>query len=197
VASPLRARLCAALLPLLLAACATQRPAQQPLPPAAQLDAFQLDGRITLQVEKERFPGSVRWAHAPRREELWFYSPVGSAVAHLVQDPDGALLVDAQGQEHRAADLRTLAWQRLGWDLPLEGLSWWVRGLAWPGAPVDRSTRDEQGRLSQLEQAGWRIDYLGWGGGNGRESLPSKLDLTGERLRLRLLIQDWSAGDAP
>jgi outer membrane lipoprotein LolB len=195
VASAFRARLSAALLALLLAACATQRPAQKPLPPAAQLDAFRLDGRITVQVEKERFPGSVRWAHAPRREELWFYAPLGSAVAHLVQSPDGASLVDAQGREYRAADLRTLAWDRLGWDLPLDGLPWWVRGLAWPGAPVDRESRDAQGRLAQLEQAGWRIDYLGWGG-EGPESLPAKLDLTGERLRLRLLIQAWEAGDA-
>lgn len=194
---PASAGLLAALVALVvLGACAgVPRTGPGALPAAAQLESFHLKGRITLQVEKERFPGSVRWAHAPQRDELWFYSPVGSAVAHLVQDESGALLVNAKGEEHRASDLRSLADAVLGWDLPLEGLPYWVRGLPWPGAPVDDAERDEQGRLTRLEQAGWQVTYMAWSAG-AADDLPAKLDLKGERLRLRLLIERWVAGDA-
>lgn len=180
-----------------LGACAAiPRTAPVPLPPAAQLESFHLDGRITLQVGKERFPGSVRWGHAPQRDELWFYSPVGSAVAHLVQDDGGALLVNAKGEAHRASDLRSLAYDVLGWDLPLEGLPYWVRGLTWPAAPVDDAQRDAQGRLTRLEQAGWKVSYMAWKTG-AADALPAKLDVQGQRLRLRLLIERWTAGNVP
>jgi outer membrane lipoprotein LolB len=175
------AGLLAALLAVALAACSSlpRGSAGQALT-AAQLESFQLSGRVNLRVEKEAFPGRVRWSHAPSRDELWFYSPVGSAVAHLVQDQQGALL---------AADV-------LGWDLPLAGLPYWVRGLPWPAAEAAKEQRDAQGRLSQLEQAGWTVSYLAWAG-NGAQSLPAKLDLQGERMRLRLLIERWDRGNAP
>jgi outer membrane lipoprotein LolB len=191
------AGLLAALLAVALAACSSlpRGSAGQALT-AAQLESFQLSGRVNLRVEKEAFPGRVRWSHAPSRDELWFYSPVGSAVAHLVQDEQGALLVDSKGKEYRAEDARGLAADVLGWDLPLAGLPYWVRGLPWPAAEAAKEQRDAQGRLSQLEQAGWTVSYLAWAG-NGAQSLPAKLDLQGERMRLRLLIERWDRGNAP
>lgn len=157
---------------------------------AAQLEAFQLNGRINLRVENSAFPGRVRWAHTPTRDELWFYSPAGTAVAHLRQDQEGARLVDAQGEVHHAADLRTLAAGVLGWDLPLEGLPYWVRGLPWPDGAAADSQHDGQGRLTRLAQAGWQVSYLAWRG-SGPDALPAKLDLEGERLRLRLVVDRW------
>jgi outer membrane lipoprotein LolB len=188
--------LLAALLAILLPACAGisgSRKASFLTP--ADLESFELSGRINLRVDKEGFPGRVRWKHAPRRDELWFYSPVGAAVAHLRQDEQGALLVNAQGKEYRAEDLRTLAADVLGWDLPLEGLPYWVRGLPWPGSEAIDLQHDDQGRLSRLQQAGWQVSYLAWNG-RGSDALPAKLDLQGERLRLRLLVENWAPGDA-
>ncbi len=79
----------------------------------------------------------------------------------------------------------------LGWDLPLEGLPYWVRGLAWPGAATKDQSFDDQGRLKQLSQAGWEVSYLDWAPA-GVAGLPSKLDLQGQRLRMRLLVEKWS-----
>jgi outer membrane lipoprotein LolB len=198
VGRPAFAGLLAAFLAVVFSAACTTLPrsgGQQPLPTPEQLQAFQLNGRINLRVEKEGFPGRVRWTHAPDRDELWFYSPIGTTVAHLVQDEHGALLVTAKGEEHRSSDLHTLAADVLGWDLPLAGLPFWVRGLPWPDAEVSEEQRDAQGRLTQLQQGGWTVSYLDWGSG-GAQALPAKLDLKGERLRLRLLIERWTAGNA-
>ena len=190
------AALLTALLAVVLSACASVPGARKTsLPGPTELESFELSGRINLRVEKEGFPGRVRWYHAPGRDELWFYSPVGAAVAHLRQDEQGALLVNAQGREYRAQDLRTLAADVLGWDLPLEGLPYWVRGLAWPGSRPVQTRLDDQGRLSLLEQAGWQVSYLAWNG-RGPDALPARLDLQGERLRLRLVVENWAPGDA-
>ena len=184
----------AALAALLLSSCAAlQRPAPVPAVDAASVEAFQLDGRITLRVKKEGYPGRVRWQHSPNVDELWFYSPLGATVAQLRQDPSGAVLITSDGREHRAPDLQQLTFEVLGWDLPLGGLPYWVRGLAWPEAPKDEESFDDQGRLKQLSQAGWEVSYLDWAPA-GVAGLPSKLDVQGERLRLRLLVEKWSVG---
>jgi outer membrane lipoprotein LolB len=182
----------AVLAALLLSSCAAlQRPGPAPTVDPASVKAFQLDGRINLRVQKEGYPGRVRWQHSPNTDELWFYSPLGSTVAQLRQDASGAVLITSDGREHRAGDLQQLAFQVLGWDLPLDSLPYWVRGLAWPGAVTQGESFDDQGRLKQLSQAGWEVSYLDWAPA-GVAGLPSKLDLKGERLRMRLLIEKWS-----
>jgi len=186
----------AGLLAAFLSACAAvPRGREVPAVDAATLSSFELNGRITLRVPKESFPGRLRWQHAPSADQLWFYSPVGSTVAHLRQDANGALLVTAEGREYRAVDLQELAFDVLGWDLPLEGLPYWVRGLPWPQAGAGDEERDAEGRLRRLRQAGWQVSYLDWAPA-GVRGLPSKLDLQGERLRIRLVVERWSVDHA-
>jgi len=175
---------------VLLGACATLPRGIPTVEPAA-ISAFQLDGRFQLKIQKEGYPGRVRWQHSERVDELWFYSPLGASVARLRQDESGALLVTADGEEYRAADLRQLALDVLGWDLPLDGLPYWVRGLTWPAGPPAQKEVDRDGRLEQLSQGGWRVSYLDWTPA-GVAGLPSKLDLQGERLRMRLVVERWS-----
>lgn len=181
----------AALLSLVLAACAAVPYRERPAVDPAAIEAFRLDGRINLLVHKQAFPGRVRWQHSPEMDELWFFSPVGATVARLRQDGSGALLVTSEGREYRAADLEQLAFDVLGWDLPIQGLPFWVRGLTWPGADVEREERDDRSRVTRLRQAGWQVTYLDWAAA-GASGLPSKLDLQGERLRMRLVIERWS-----
>jgi outer membrane lipoprotein LolB len=135
----------------------------------------------------------VRWQHQAAADELWFYSPLGSAVARLRRDGNGALLVTSAGQEYRADDLRRLAFEVLGWDLPIEELQYWVRGLPGPG-PADQEV-DQEGRPSRIYQSGWEVAYLDWAPA-GVVGLPSKLDVKGERLRLRLVVERWNLPDA-
>jgi outer membrane lipoprotein LolB len=159
----------------------------------AQVVAFELDARFHLRLPKEALPGRVRWQHAPGADDLWFYSPVGAAVARLKQDAGGALLVTSDGQEYRAGDLGQLAGDVLGWDLPLGYLHYWVRGLPGPG-PVDQQL-DADGRPLRIRQAGWEVAYLDWAPA-GVAGLPSKLDVKGERLRMRLVVDEWKVRDA-
>lgn len=196
VSSGIRLRaLTAGLTLLALSACTsltTKPPAQVVAPEEAQ--AFELGGRINVRVANEGFPGRVHWRHEPALDELSFSSPIGTSVARLRQGPDGASLVTADGTQYQADDLRQLALDVLGWDLPLEALPYWVRGLAWPEA-IAQFERGADGRLQSLQQTGWKVSYLGWDGA-GVQGLPSKLDVAGERLRMRLVIERWTVQPA-
>ena len=179
---------------LLLSSCATiPRPSATVDP--TQVSAFELTGRVNVRVERGAYPGRIRWQHAPDSDEVWLYSPIGAAVAHMHQDASGATLVASDGKEYRADDVDALSRKILGWDLPLRGLQYWVRGLPWPALDATEEERADSGRPTVIEQGGWRVAYLDWTPA-GVAGLPSKLDLTGQRLRMRLVIDEWKV-DVP
>jgi outer membrane lipoprotein LolB len=174
---------------LLLSACATLKPPAVVVDPA-RVSAFDLTGRVNVRVEAKAYPGRIHWQHAPGADEVWLYTPVGTTAAHMRQDAAGALLVTSDGKEYRAADLKALAREVLGWDLPLGDLQFWVRGLASPALGSGEREDDESGKLKLLKQGGWQVAYLDWEPA-GASGLPSKLDVSGAVLRMRLVVDEW------
>jgi outer membrane lipoprotein LolB len=148
-----------------------------------------------VRVEGKGYPGRIRWQHHPASDELWLYSPVGSGIAHMRQDASGAVLVASDGKEYQGQDLKVLTRKVLGWDLPLDGLQYWVRGLPWPALETTEQQDYPDGRPKLLKQGAWQVAYLDWTP-VGTSGLPSKLDLSGEGLRVRLVVESWKI-DAP
>jgi outer membrane lipoprotein LolB len=67
-----------------------------------------------------------------------------------------------------------------------------VRGLPGPGE-VEHD-EDSEGRPKTIRQAGWQVSYLDWTPA-GVKGLPSKLDVQGQRLRMRLAVEAWKVLD--
>lgn len=185
-------RLAVLLCGLVLTACAALKPAAVVDP--SRVTAFDLTGRVNVRVETKAYPGRIHWQHAASADQVWLYSPVGTTVAHMRRDASGALLVTSDGKEYRADDLKVLARKVLGWDLPLEDLQYWVRGLESPALGAAEREDDESGKPKLLKQAGWQIAYLDWAPA-GASGLPSKLDLSGASLRMRLVIDQWKVDE--
>jgi outer membrane lipoprotein LolB len=98
------------------------------------------------------------------------------------------MLTAQDGREYRAPDAESLTEQVLGFRLPLRGLADWVRGRA-AAAPAPAPTRERvnaSGRLAELEQSGWTVEYLEYAG-----VLPSRLRLTYPGLELRVAVSEW------
>lgn len=174
-----RARLCAAATALLLSACATiefERPARDLV--------FELVGRIAVKYKNDAASGTVAWRHGAEADEMLLSSPFGQGVARIVRSKNIVTLTTSEGHDVSATDAEALTEQVLGFRIPLAGLADWVRGRAGPGEA--RRRMDAAGRLAELEQAGWKIEYLAWEG-----NLPSRLRLLYPGVELRLAISDW------
>jgi outer membrane lipoprotein LolB len=130
----------------------------------------------------------MRWAHDGLRDALWLYSPVGSVLATLTVAADSAVLVTSEQETHRSQDVQGLTREVLGWELPLQGLQYWVLAQPDPHVPVEDLQRDEQNRLRFLRQHGWTITYLDYQEGS---VLPASLALEYRDLRLKLVIDRW------
>jgi outer membrane lipoprotein LolB len=166
---------------LLLAGCA----APGLLLPSADAE-FELSGRIAVRYRDDAGSGNIAWRHGAAADEMLLTTPFGQGIARLVRAGDEFTLTAQDGREFRAADAESITEQVLGFRLPLRGLADWVRGRpASAPAPTQRRN-DGAGRLVELEQSGWRIEYLEYEG-----KLPSRLTLTFPGLELRLAISGW------
>jgi outer membrane lipoprotein LolB len=79
--------------------------------------------------------------------------------------------------------------EKLGFNLPLDTLRFWLLGIPDPSIPFDL-TRNEQDRALRLSQAGWTIDYDQYMPSNG-DVLPKRLVLTRSTARLRIAVDHW------
>ena len=166
---------------MLLSACAELKFQQ----PAKGLE-FALTGRIAVRYNREGSSGNIEWRHRANGDEMLITSPLGQGIARIERDGTVVSVTTASGRIYRAHDAETLTEQVLGYRLPLAGLADWVR--ARPAAGPAQETRGPNGRPSEIEQNGWRIDYLAY---FEHSNLPARLRLVYPGVELRLAITKW------
>ncbi len=187
----LRALLAAIASALLISGCAVLGPGSDDVPRA---EAFDVIGRVLASGGGRGFSSSLRWNHRRDGDELWLMSPVGQTLAHIAANASGASLTAADGQIYQAMTAEGLTERALGWAMPLTRLQYWVRGSIFPGGVIGLVSRDGDGRLVQLMQDGWTINYI-YENKNDGTQLPKRLDIARGDQRLRFVIDNWRNED--
>jgi outer membrane lipoprotein LolB len=178
---------------LLLAACATTRRA--PVVPAEGWEqrasdlqrrgAWQLDGRAAVAVAAQGWQATLNWRQRGDSEQVHLSGPFGVGALVLERTPDGLSLNGAPPSDAVMSQLQ----EKLGFELPLEHLRFWLLGVPDPSAAFEVK-RNEQDRASQLRQADWSIDYDRYMPVAG-DLLPAHLVLSREGVRVRIAVDHW------
>lgn len=182
-------RLTAALAVLLaLAGCASA-----PLIPpgeirAALKDDWTLQGRIGVKTAEQSLSGHIHWTHRADTDEVLMTSPLGQGVARIVRDAVGVTLEVPNQPPRHASDAESLTHAVLGYGLPVAGLAWWVQAHPAPDRAFE-ARRDASGRIEQLRQDGWVIDYLQYA--DDAPARPRKIVVAREGLEIRLVTDTW------
>jgi len=167
---------CGVVLCAVLAACALPKPAPQ----AAGDDAYTRVGRFALRVEttggeQNAVQGGFAWRDDGRTQQLDLANPLGSTLARVDIDRDGAVLTRANGEQAWAANPDVLLAHTLGRPIPVASLRDWLRGHMNQAQALEVQ-RDGAGHPEHFVQDGWQV-WL------------SRYDTQGPRL-LRLRRQD-------
>lgn len=189
---------------LLLGACAAPGPTRDPLLPeqayTERLERLQdwqiwgFTGRLGLNDGQDGGSGRLDWRNDNDSVALDFRGALGQGAWQLEADPSLARLKRSDGSISRAPDVDTLAYQELGWVLPVSALSWWVRGMAWPGDKSwDSLQINPDGTLAVIEQLGWRVTYSRYVEHAG-EQLPSRLLAQRGDTQVKLAVSRWNGG---
>lgn len=162
----------------------------------APLTAWSLRGRLAVRTDDHGGQATLSWERAAVRDSIRLDGPFGQGVVRVTQDADGAQLLDAEAREYRAATAGELLYRYTGWELPIDELGWWVRGLPAPGAASTR-VLDEAGRLRSLSQQGWRVQYerylrVGAVELPGRLTLVRAADSSRPGMEVRFVIERWA-----
>jgi len=136
--------------------------------------------------------GDLQWSQRGDAYTFTLRAPNGKTWK-LGGDAREAVLEGVDAQPVRGVDPQRLLREKLGWDVPLTGLSSWVRGMRRPGPPGVFQF-DANGLPVQLEQDGWTIQYRDWFV-DRNPPLPRKVYATRGNARVKLAIDYWSIDD--
>ena len=163
---------------------------------------WKIHGRLAMHTADEGWQASVYWVREGDRHRIDITGPLGRGHLRLEQDSRGAELRDADQRTWRAENAEQLLYRATGWQLPIDGMNYWVLGLPSPAAAASEEL-DGQGRLKTLVQFGWDIQFLEYTR-YGSFDLPSKLFIKRQRgdteinlgkdaaLEVRLVIERWA-----
>ncbi len=156
-------------------------------------EKFNLTGRISIQDERQRTSGGIRWQHSKMVDEVLLLSPLGQVMAQIIRDYEGVRLTTSDQQAFYAADVESLTEDILGWRIPLAGLQYWAQGKHSP-ATMAMKDLDENDRVVAIRQDGWEIDYISYTAVQPTQKpRPRVLTLSYEALKIRLVVDNWEA----
>lgn len=186
---------------VLLAGCAVRPPAPEVsddsvrladwAPPAAP-DAWQLNGRTSLQLGEQGATAALTWRQDQAAYRIDLRGALGAGSLRITGDADGVTVRTADGGRYRAESPRELVRAVTGYDLPVGFLRYWVTGQPVPWLE-GRVTLDPAGRPSVIRQGGWRVSYEAFESVGGF-SLPGRVAVTRAETSVRMVVRHWSPG---
>ncbi len=182
---------------LFLSACATPppRPASAPQdwqPRMAWLQGcahWQLSGKMGLHLQHQAGSLYIDWRDDGRHWDLQASGPLGEGAVHLYGDPHHAVLDRGAAGQQQADSAEDLLAQQMQLHAPISSLRLWLLGR--PAHRPARVRLDASGRLRELQEQGYRVEYLQFSQQDGSD-LPSRIRIHGPQLDMLLVIHHWT-----
>jgi len=153
---------------------------------------WSFQGRVAISRGGNGGSGRVDWQQHGRDYAIQLSAPVTRQSWRLSGEgaTGRALLEGVEGGPRGGDDPQQLLREATGWDIPIEGLPAWVRGLVDEGQPDLRL--DAQARPAAMGQQGWQIEYLDWfAPEEGRPALPRRVEARNGQAKVRLIVDQW------
>ena len=176
----------------MLAACAAT-PRVAPLAGATVDPARVVDwsarGRMAIAFASEGGSGTFEWEQHATMTSLQVRGPLGAGALRIVADGEAVSVTDAEGRALDGTAARQRIRSRLGGDLPVLALRYWLLGLAAPGSAA-QVIADGPESARSIEQDGWTIRYepftavQGW-------SVPTRMTAASGEARIKVIVDDW------
>ena len=191
----------AAMAALLLAAGCRTLPPGAPVGPGAdapwpeqraaleKLDRYGLNGRVAVAANGQGFSASLRYQQRASHTNLALDGPLGIGGLRVDIEGKDIEIATSRGDKLDGQAARDELERRLGFQLPLDELRWWLLGIPAPG---EASINEDggSGEIRDFTQSGWRVSINSRAAGLGF-SLPQRLTAEREGARLKLFVQAW------
>ena len=155
----------------------------------AQRTSWSFDGHFAVSDGHDGGSGTLSWQADGSNFSLVLRAPVTGKAVRLQGGPGGAVLTGLRELPIRGDNAQALLADEFGWHMPVEQLTWWVRGLRAPESTGEVSY-GKDGLPSLLQQDGWNVEYRDWYA-DSKPPLPRKIFASKPPYTVRLLIEQW------
>lgn len=180
---------------LLLAACATPpKPIEQDWPERREAlqskPDFALEGRVAIVAAGEGVNASMRWTQSGDRAVIALDGPLGIGGAQIEVEGEHLQLRTSRGEQLDGEAARAELQRRLGFELPVDFLRYWLRGVPSPLVPAEETLVPGAPRLASLGQDGWSIAYPDYMG-SSEGPLPRRVNAQRGEARVKIVVDRW------
>ena len=146
----------------LLSSCAVKSPLK-PIDSSkgihlSKLEHWQLSARVAITTPEDSLTASLKWSKNNDLFDFLISGAFGTTYAHLIQEKKLAILKipDSDPLTHENAE--QLLQQTLGWEFPLQALSYWIKGIP-SGHPNEQIIYGKEGKIDTIRLNNWLIEF--------------------------------------
>jgi len=192
------ARFAAIALVLFLAACAPVRVREDSATLRAQSEReaqlapqtnWSLHAHLGVSNGEDGGSGDLEWLQNGDAYDFTVRAPVTGKTWRLHGDARRATLEGLRDLPSTGTDASELLQREAGWNVPMDQLRFWARGLRAPQGKA-ALTFDAAGLPALIEQDGWKVEYRDWFDGPPPQ-LPRKVFAARGKYRVRLVVERW------
>ena len=158
---------------------------------------FAVKGRLAVRQGDDGFTANFRWQHATEHDEIDLWGPWGQGHSRWVADAGEVTVYTSKGDVYRDHDSDAAMRRWLGFTLPVDALTHWIRGERVPGLAVDAIAADDAGNVTVLEQLSWRLEFSNYRDEPAGARLPGRIVAVREDVKVTLLPTEWSFAERP
>lgn len=147
---------------------------------------WEMQGRAAVAIGTHGWQASVDWRQRGAETVVHLSGPLGVGASVLRLGPDGLSVNDGPPNRDAVEEMQ----KRIGFDLPVSNLRYWLLGVPDPGLVYTLRLND-QNRAAQLTQGGWTVDFPRYRQ-SAVDELPAALVLSRSPVRVRIVIDQWS-----
>lgn len=156
--------------------------------PQTITDSWHAKGKIGIHSPQQKGSAWLDWQQQQSHYKIQLQGPLGLGTM-LIQGDAKALDVIYKNTLYSALRPQQLK-EITGLDLPLQHFPYWAQGQHSPLVTVTEQTRDQNGDLLKLQQAGWTLQFSRYRS-IAAKRLPAKLKLQSGDTRLTMIFKSW------
>ena len=159
------------------------------------VDSWQLKGKLAYRNDHDSGSAWFDWAQHGDSFTIYLSGPFGVGTVKISGDSQ-TITLSQPGETDISSHSASALTQRLfGWQLPVEQMRAWIRGL--PASSSNRviKTFNAQGLLNTLQEDGWQLAISRYQH-EPPGPLPGKIKGHSDKLTFILLLKEWHFSDA-
>lgn len=154
------------------------------------LHSYDAYGKVAYKSNKGGGNANVHWEQRGNKYLIELGGALGAGI-RITGQPNFVSLMKPTGELAVAKTEEELLAKTLGFNIPIRGMSSWLKGIPAPHNTPTKMMFDQNHNLALLEQDGWTIKYENYSETNGIH-MPANITMDNNPIKLKVVVNRWA-----